>query len=90
MSSEILSDLDIAVAHFNDALDSATRDDKKGLVASMFLMGYYLNNIDPSDIEVDMPNPDGYAIVTWVGLELEPGTKAYEFAIDIDVMRRHP
>ena len=85
-----MKNLELAGGHFSDAMDAATRDDKQRLIESMFMVGYYLDSLDRSDIDVDMDNVDALPKVTWLEFELQPHTEAYNLAIDIDVTRRHP
>lgn len=81
---------EIAGGHFYDAMNAIDSDDKQRLGESMFLLGYNLDSIDPSDIDVDMDSVDAYPKVTWLGFEFQPHTEAYNLAIDIDTTRRHP
>lgn len=81
---------EIAGGHFSDVVDAMDRDDKQRLVESLFMLGYHLDSLDRSDIDVDMDNVDAFPKVTWLGYELLPSTEAYNLAIDIDTTRRHP
>lgn len=85
-----MKNLELAGGHFSDAMDAVTRDDKQRLIESLFMVGYYTDSLDRSDIDVDMDNVDALPKVTWLEFELQPHTEAYNIAIDIDTTRRHP